>query len=392
MFKKLLSLLLTALLLCGSTSQSTWAAEASPAPEILPSAEITVPNEAAVNDGMPHGLILMTQSKRRELISFPNPYPNTLLQIFVVDPNTGEQTFWSQFTEPNSNINIGYVLVGNTHSQFNSNYTKLAAEYPKAGIGEFGQDICHAGWIDQSGEFFDVSVALGLEHTNTIGFSDTGDYFYFLTYRKFKASDGRLGVYFVLCCGTEEDIKNGKYQRLWESQELNRIEDGHRCYAYSKELFGGLQLYSGGNWELPATDYAEPSKNIIIADYLPKSGYSHLKAFQVKGYTSVLFDSTTGTLIHYLPDSYNTDGKSEWGGVLSPDGTTVAYLTVPGTQGKVSLEFTNISQFLASGCNPAMRGTPTKLELPEGPIQQANWNVYTYVTENPSCILLDWRE
>ena len=97
-------------------------------------------------------------------------------------------------------------------------------------------------------------------------------------------------------------------------------------------------------------------------------------------------------MIHYLPDSYNTDNKSEWGGVLSPDGTTVAYLTVPGTSGQVSLEYTDISGFFASGFNPASRGIPTKMELADGPVKQATWNVYDYVTENPSCILLEWRE
>ncbi|MDE5825857.1 MAG: hypothetical protein K2H91_14435, partial [Lachnospiraceae bacterium] len=72
MFKKLIATLLITLLLCGSTSQSTWAAEMSPAPETSVLTEIfgtenVVPpgTDATADDGMPHGLILATQNYRR---------------------------------------------------------------------------------------------------------------------------------------------------------------------------------------------------------------------------------------------------------------------------------------------------------------------------------------
>jgi len=383
--KKIFSLLLV-LFLCLSTSQLAQAAETLPVPNVIPETEITVP-PTPVNDGLPHGLIMTTQNKRRTITNL-----DAVIQIYTIDPATGVQTLWSQFTRPNPGISIGYTLYGNVKSQFSQDYTKMAAEYPRARIGEFGQEVSHAGWIDQSGEFFDVSVALGLDYSSTIGFSENGNYFYFVIHDKYKAPNGRLVVDIVICRGTPEEIQNGKYQRFAVGDDTISFHENHLDYNYDKDLFGGICLiYSGAyvSWELPATDYAEPGKNIIIADYHPHPDYPY---FPIKNDTSVLFDSTTGSLIHYLPDSYNTDNKSEWGGVLSPDGTTVAYLTVPGTSGQVSLEYTDISGFFASGFNPASRGVPTKMELADGPIKQATWNVYDYVTENPSCILLEWRE
>lgn len=386
MFKRCLSFLLIALLLCGSTSQPAWAAEA-PTQEVTPSSTEPTIGEPTINDGMPHGLILVAQNKRRSVQNL-----DTVVQVYVIDPVTGTQTLWSQFARPNPNIQIGHTLYGNTRSQLSRDYTKLAASYPEARTGEFGQPVSHAGWINQNGEFFDVSVALGLDDTGTIGFSETDDYFYFKTHDKTRLPNGRLAVDIVICRGTVEEIQNGKYHRFAVGDDKISYHENYLDYTYNKDLFGGIELiYSGAyvSWELPATDYAEPSKNIFIADYHPHPDFPY---FPIKGSTSVLFDSTTGTLVHYLPDGYNTDGKSEWGGVLSPDGTTVAYLTAPGTSGNISLEFVDISQFFASGFNPAMRGVPAKMELADGPIKQNTWHVFDYICEEPSCILLDWRE
>lgn len=382
--KKIFSLL-TVLFLCLSTSQLAQAAETSPVPNVMPETEIIVP-PAPVNDGLPHGLILLTQTKRPTDVN-----ADIVLQVYTINPTTGEQTLWSQFTKPSPDISFNYLLAGSIKGQLNANCTVFAANKPKAAVGEYGQDVNHAGWIDQSGQFFDVSNALGLDYTFALGFGETDDKFYFDVFEKLGMRGKYSIIQSVLCRSTIEGIKKGEYERVCVYDDP-QIREPNRYYLYHRDLFDGLKLvYSGASvsWELPATDYAEPGKNIIIADYHPHPDCPY---FPIKNDTSVLFDSTTGSLIHYLPDSYNTDNKSEWGGVLSPDGTTVAYLTVPGTSGQVSLEYTDISGFFASGFNPASRGVPTKMELADGPIKQATWNVYDYVTENPSCILLEWRE
>lgn len=385
MFKRFLSLLLITLLLCGSTSQSAWAAEA-PVGDILPDIVEPTIGEPIVSDGMPHGLILMAQTNRRT-----NSNLDTVIQIYTIDPTTGMQTLWSQFMRPSPEISITYPLSGNAKGQLSADCTRLAANKPKADIGEYGEDVKHAGWIEPSGEFFDVSNALGLGHTVALGFgNDAKDYFYFYVYEKIGTRGKYSIIRSTICRGTIEGIKNGVYERV-SVYSNPEIHETNRYYLYDKDLFNGLCLiYSGAHvsWELPATDYAEPGKNIVIADYHPHPEFPY---FPIKGDTSVLFDSTTGTLIQYLPDGYSTDGKSEWSGVLSPDGTTVAYLTTPGTSGKVSLEFIDISQFFASGFNPALRGTPAKLELADGPVKQGEWHVFDYICDEPSCILLDWR-
>lgn len=382
--KKFLSLLL-ALILCLSTSQLTQAAE-PPIPETPGTTDIGQP-APPINDGEPHGLILMTQSKRPTVNN-----TDIIIQVYTIDPATGAQTLWSQFARPSYDISFGYLLTGNIKGQLNADYTRLAVNKPKAEIGEYGQDVNHGGWIEPSGEFFDVSNALGFNRTVALGFGDTkDDYFYFYAFEKIGTRGKYSIIRSTLCRGTIEGIKKGYYERVCVYDDP-QIREPNRSYSYHKDLFNGMCLiYSGAHvsWELPATDYAEPGKNIVIADYHPHPDSPY---FPIKNDTSILFDSVSGTLIHYLPDSYNTDNKSEWGGVLSPDGTTVAYLTVPGTSGQVSLEYTDISGFFASGFNPASRGVPTKMKLADGPVKQATWNVYDYVTENPSCILLEWRE
>lgn len=385
MFKRFLSLLLITLLLCGSTSRAVWATEA-PVQDSLPDVTEPTIDEPIVNDGMPHGLILMAQTNRRT-----NSNLDTVIQVYTIDPTTGTQTLWSQFMRPSPEISIAYPLSGNAKGQLSADCTRLVANKPKADIGEYGQDVNHAGWIEPNGEFFDVSNALRLGRTVALGFgNDAKDYFYFYVYEKIGTRGKYSIIRSTICRGTIEGIKNGTYERV-SVYSNPEIHETNRYYLYDKDLFNGLCLiYSGAHisWELPATDYAEPGKNIVIADYHPHPEFPY---FPIRGDTSVLFDSATGTLIQYLPDGYSTDGKSEWGGVLSPDGTTVAYLTTPGTRGKVSLEFIDISQFFASGLNPAMRGTPTKMELADGPIKQGEWHVFDYICDEPSCILLDWR-
>ena len=388
--KKFLSLLL-ALILCLSTSQLTQAAE-PPIPETPGTTDIGQP-APPINDGEPHGLILMTQNNRRA--AMPGIlHQNTILQIYTISPDNGEQNLWSQFTTSNPSVSIGYPSAGGLN-QFTHNYTKLAATLRDAEINECNNYADHAGWIDQSGNFFDVSAALGIANNSTIGFY--GSDFYFTGVQTMVTPAGKHYVRGMICKATESEIRQGRFNIVSTGSEFDIVEPYIR-YIVSKDILGGVRVT--GKWgaldgqtmqawgELPVTSYAEPSKNIFIVDYLPK----HYQYLPIKHYTSLMCDSVSGTLIHYLPDSYNTDNKSEWGGVLSPDGTTVAYLTVPGTSGQVSLEYTDISGFFASGFNPASRGVPTKMELADGPVKQATWNVYDYVTENPSCILLEWRE
>ena len=84
--KKFLSLLL-ALILCLSTSRLTQAAE-PPIPETPGTTDIGQP-APPINDGEPHGLILMTQNNRRA--AMPGIlHQNTILQIYTISPDNGE--------------------------------------------------------------------------------------------------------------------------------------------------------------------------------------------------------------------------------------------------------------------------------------------------------------
>lgn len=403
MFKKPIVVLLITLLLCGSTSQSTWAAEMSPAPETSVLTEVfgaentAVPpgTDAKVEDGMPHGLILATQNYRRALSSTITQ--GTVLQIYVVDPVTGSQTLWSQFGTTNPNVSMGYTYTRNAETQFNNNYTKFATNLLKAEINEFGNYLEHAGWLDQNGNFFDVSAALDHHNGWAIGFYGPEDSFYFGTIESRKGPNNKIYTRILACKATEEEILRGEYHIIGTDDDCKTDESYYNNYI-DKDIVGFTEVT--GRWgelegqtitshTLTVTSEAEPSKKIFIVDYLPMPGYP--RVLPIQNYESLLCDSTTGALIHYLPDSYKTDNKSEWGGVLSPDGTTVAYLTVPGTKGNIGMEFVDISQFIASGLNPAARGVPVKKEFADGPIKNSQWHVFNYVCDEPSCVFLEWR-
>lgn len=388
--KKFLSLLLIALLLYGPTSQSVWAAEALQGPKVIPETETTVP-PAPVTDGELHGLILMTQNQNRIAENM-----NTVVKIYTINPITGIQTQISEFKKLYPAMDLCTITTG-VRGYFNYDYTKMATNIMNPDYNSYRNvsGFNHAGWIDQNGNFFDVSEYLKLEWpSRSIGFCGQEDVFVFSTGYKKPKEDGKLHLEAGIFYGTEAEIKQGKCHFFSDDTDIRTLTCS---YTFSKDILGRVLLSTRANGEfrygeLPPTDYAEPSKNMFLADYLAPPYFPQSHVFPIKHYTSIIYDTISGQMIHYLPDSYNTDNKSEWGGVLSPDGTTVAYLTVPGTSGQVSLEYTDISGFFASGFNPASRGIPTKMELADGPVKQATWNVYDYVTENPSCILLEWRE
>uniref|UniRef100_UPI00272B5C33 hypothetical protein n=1 Tax=Faecalibaculum rodentium TaxID=1702221 RepID=UPI00272B5C33 len=306
MFKRFLSSLLTVLILCLSTSQLTQAAE-PPIPETPGTTDIGQP-APPINDGEPHGLILMTQNNRRMVSSSKL---DTILQIYTINPVTGVQTLWSQFSTSNPSVSIGYPSAGGLN-QFNHNYTKLAATLRDAEINECNNYADHAGWIDQSGNFFDVSAALGITNNSPIGFHESD--FYFTGVQTMVTPAGKHYVRGMICKATESEIRQGRYNIVSTGSEFDIVEPYIR-YIVSKDILGGVRVT--GKWgaldgqtmqawgELPVTSYAEPSKNIFIVDYLPK----HYQYLPIKHYTSLMCDSVSGTLIHYLPDSYNTDNK-----------------------------------------------------------------------------------
>lgn len=161
----------------------------------------------------------------------------------------------------------------------------------------FDNNERHAGWVDYNGEFFDVTTSINAVQESSfsnpnpiiqsfLGFQ--GDQFAF--YEESSQNDRRH--YYV----PTNDVSNGTVREV-------DINDW-----YFNEAF-----VSAARDEFYPTTWVD--ENTCIADIYDNVGCPQ----------SVCVDIETGEMTHYLPDSE----RYNWSGVLSPDGITVAFLSVP---------------------------------------------------------------
>lgn len=201
--------------------------------------------------------------------------------IRSLDLNTGEITDYASFNVSDE----GQVLYltsrcgNNWRWTFSKDFDKMAvtAIYPN---GER-----HAGWIDRNGDFTDVTKALGLVPEGDFsdpalyeaeGFSEDGKFVYYDKHDIFEKGDSRRSI----------DPDN---------LDPNNIQ---ACEA---------NIYSG------ITDLIDEA-HCIVDSY--NSSHGTLK--------SVIKDTTTNEITEYIPE---TSSLLTWGGVLSPNGTQIAFLS-----------------------------------------------------------------
>ena len=222
--------------------------------------------------------------------------------VQAVNPNTGESTKIAEFsvrrpynvTSEDSYYLLPLIgdtnMVGYDQRYFSSDFSKMAATKIINDKNE-----AHAGWFDQSGNFFDVTEALGEQS------SDFGDP---VTYNAVGFTEDDLFVYndnpyAIFSAWAELNFRFTDLNALNISQEGNPLDD-------SCQIINGNKLYA-------ISDYIDDTMCLV---------YYHDKGNKT---VSAKYDMNSGEVIPYIPG----ESRSNWSGVSSPDGSQIAFLSMP---------------------------------------------------------------
>lgn len=204
--------------------------------------------------------------------------------IYKIDPETGKSVEMRSFATSVNPVNgTNYVIEGGVSWSYTSckrhwffdNYTRLVATKSFRDT----QDT-HAGWIDESGNFFDVSEAVGDVRTND--FEDP-----------------------VYCKG-EGFTHDGKFV----------YSRGRHGYGYFCEITGLSGSY----------DCSTPVEDEIL---MPTFAYEWLDGTHYIGYKDgpCILDVTKSSLEDAEELLPNSAERESWSAVISPDGEYVAFLS-----------------------------------------------------------------
>lgn len=322
MRKRILALVLCAgmLLLGGCASHH----EASASDPVKPSIEASDPTED--NNTEANGSTSVDQSAAPDvteepvqitasgivLMSFTTSGGSKQVQLTCIDPETGEQDEFLQFTvSPPYEIASQPIMwasmplfEGAASGRFSSDFTKLAVTRSLTDSTEE-----HAGWFDATGNFFDVTIALGLEAQSdfsdppvyrAIGFTPNDEFIY---------ADCRYNpaVYYSVPVG---DISPDKIR------ELATVDD--------------MAVAFGAPANMDATFYDawKNDQQFAISDRLDNGRY--IATFGGKQDGSLpesaiveINPDTSFIRTEYFPEAK----RFTWSGKLSPDGTKIAFLS-----------------------------------------------------------------
>ena len=269
------------------------------------------------------------------------------ITVFAIDPESGVQRNISVFSLSEWMVpSTSVYYYSSARHWLTTDFDKVAATLVIPDNNER-----RAGWVAEDGEFFDVTETLGQSAQSdfdtparheALGF--TNDYFVYTV----RNDDGEVTYYSV-------PIYNVVPEAV---QEMNALEN---VVPDRNEVFNNDYVLS---------DWVDETH--CLADH-KHNGLTDCKD------ESLLFDVTTRETASYVPG----DARYSWNGVVSPDGTHVAFLSVP----KQGTESPNLY------VTPLAGGDPVKVEIALSFSKAAGRIGYT---QNPNlgdiCVtLLDWR-
>lgn len=280
--------------------------------------------------------------------------------VSAVNPDTGDYHIVSSFVfehvarinETEYLIEPGYKLVrySSYRDMFNEDFSLMAAN--KTFLSNEEQ---HAGWVEQSGEFFDLTVALNEQsqsdfdtpkHYNSVGFTQDGSFVYA------DVDDWRHPIYYKVPL---DNIVSGASYQLAEDDSYIMDTDYSESWRWARKC--RVSSWIDDNRFL-AVSYAN--------DYP----------------TCACVDVNGQSITEIVPSGSQTS----WSPVIGPDGVSVAFLSAPSKGNDTpSIYLTDI----------AGNDTPTKLGTAYSPISSR-------VTDNGSIItgvslaychssILEWR-
>ncbi len=217
------------------------------------------------------------------------------VEIYLVDPDSAEIQQLFSVNLAKRTDGTAFYLHGS--SRYASQQGLVSKDLSKIAITKWdmNKNEWHAGWIDREGRFWDITKALGLVPESDFedlpwhyacGFTEN-DEFVFMDNNSRK-------VYRV-------PVDSLKPESMIEGQETPEC----------MELLGWQNV----GWE---HDNRKPTDIVdgthFLADYYHSGG-----TFT----ESVIVDATTEEATSYVPG----DARNSWSGILSPDGTQVAFLS-----------------------------------------------------------------
>lgn len=314
------------------------------------------------------GIIAMI---RQTTVSASGGY--TDVQIISINPETGAQNVISEFhlnhityaelqraEEIDNDTEIYYAqpetfsVYGNNRDWFSDDFTKMKADRTYAN----NNNEFHAGWVDSDGTFFDVTEAIGAVGESS--FSNPGP-----VAQRARGFDNWRFVFTEI-----DETKSGKIDNTRKyCVPLNNIS------ADSLHEASEDDLYNNGGFSPLGYPTAQVDEKTYIMDKY-NSGLMCPSSF--------IANLETGETEQYIPESE----RYNWSGVLSPDGSTVAFLSIPSNGGG------NVELYTV----PLEGGEPTNVSV------VANGDVFVNITALPNsdlaitpglgdvyCFLLDWR-
>lgn len=272
----------------------------------------------------------MVQSEPEIIMVVYNGYD---LSIQSVNPQNGEKNTISSFTLYqrvtsksdgrkwiNMLSNIGCSRRAPLRGMFSKDYKYIAMTRMAEDTGEF-----HAGYYNEENRFYDATVAVDAvggdfdEPVNqiSIGFTEDGHF-----------------VFAELPAVSLWTTYN-TYDSDWKVYQVDLAENGEIIKS-SMKPYDSLDKLQGDNWEwleegCEVTDWMDETHCIL--NYPEESAELLYGELRIDRWSVRVFDTQTREYSSLIPGEVRTN----WSGVISPNGENVAFLSAPKMGGSASL-------------------------------------------------------
>lgn len=323
------------------------------------------------------------ESNRTEIImakaEIGNKYNYT---IYSIDPETGEERTISEFSIPGSVISRAdgsrwttypmYIPTFGSRlplrGMFSTNYNYMAVSRYSIETGE-----THAGFYKAGEElrYVDVTKSIGAGGSDfddltvqlALGFTDSNQFIFA------DATGAPASFIYRTDYWTAYQVKVSDTGNVSSSQSYNDLN------TFLME--GDSWSWIGEHWEL--TDWIDDTRCLI--NY-PEESVATLGGIRIDRWGVRIFDTVTQELSSFIPG----ESRSNWSGVISPDGRSIAFLSAParGT-GNAALYVTSIDG-----------GEPMKV-LDNIPSGREHYTTMGHILTRPTTektvyFLLEWRK